>query len=264
MLDIVFNDSFHASLAIKTRNANKDPENIIGLGHFLDLGDISETFDSNQRLNSLKELFSIYSFTDEDVEAMFSDRIKGREKLFKHIRQHDLLQVWVDNTPETWCGLYHLCYVLQNQSYTLRVNRLETNVKYNVTYGSWREVNVESIDDMIGHTEILNESTKEVMAQQWETLAAENANLRVIINGMLMSVRDDFYDFLIDKWTPEGPFAIAELIGRIIGNEMPGIRDVWLFHRIQHHLETHTFRLVQKQAQVSFDDSPFMDIIELV
>lgn len=45
----------------------------------------------------------------------------------------------------------------------------------------------------------LSEHEQKVFASRWDELKEEDAPLRVLINGCLVGVKDDFYDFLIRR-----------------------------------------------------------------
>ncbi len=42
----------------------------------------------------------------------------------------------------------------------------------------------------------------------------ENASLRAVINGSLIGVPNDFYDFALRSNIPDGEFKVAQLIGK--------------------------------------------------
>ena len=70
---------------------------------------------------------------------------------------------------------------------------------------------------------------------RWQELAQENAPLRAVINGSLVSVPADFYDHFIQRELKkqDGDFMEARLIANIIGICQLGIGDFLLHQRIE-------------------------------
>lgn len=72
-------------------------------------------------------------------------------------------------------------------------------------------------------------------AREWKELKAENAQLRAVINGRLMSVSEDLYDRYIYQEIAEKPdeFLEARVIGSVLGKYELAISDVWIHERIE-------------------------------
>ena len=90
------------------------------------------------------------------------------------------------------------------------------------------------------------------MAHRWEVLQKENAPLRAVVNGQVRSVGEDFYDDLIRRHIPEGQTKIAPIIGNVLGQERPGIGDVWLAERIRWMLSTGELRMVREDREMFY------------
>lgn len=73
------------------------------------------------------------------------------------------------------------------------------------------------------------------LASRWEELRRENATLRAVLNGALVSVPDTLYDACIlrELEKQEDEFMEARLIGQVLGKYRLGIGDAWiaLLHR---------------------------------
>lgn len=57
----------------------------------------------------------------------------------------------------------------------------------------------EEFAGFLSYEKILTEDEFRMYAQNWTDLVSENAPLRAVISGQLISVPEDFYDFLIWK-----------------------------------------------------------------
>ena len=76
---------------------------------------------------------------------------------------------------------------------------------------------------------------QQVCASHWRTLQIENAPLRVVLNGQLVSVPETLYDsFIIREIAIESEeFHEAKLIGKVLGKYNLGIGDSWVALRIE-------------------------------
>lgn len=66
----------------------------------------------------------------------------------------------------------------------------------------------------------------------------DNSPLRAMVNGKMIGVPEDFYDFMIFKRLTTKPIKECRLIGDIIGCNQVSIGDWWYANRIQHFIET--------------------------
>ena len=79
----------------------------------------------------------------------------------------------------------------------------------------------------------------------WGILAEENSPLRAIVNSRLLSVPEDFYDFLIWERLTGAPLKEARLIGDILGQSQLGVGDWWYARRIEHYIRQGKIRVVE-------------------
>ena len=85
-----------------------------------------------------------------------------------------------------------------------------------------------------------------MLSARWQQLQAEHAPLRIVLNGRVTSVGEDFYDrFLLDL-LQEGPCTTGELIGRMLGHLELSISDGLLSERIQALIDRGTIRIIKE------------------
>ena len=77
----------------------------------------------------------------------------------------------------------------------------------------------------------LSDDARALLAAQWERLVQENAPLRVIENGEVVSAAADYYDERILACVPEGAHPAAHTIGRACAQIH--VSDDFLFERIR-------------------------------
>ena len=123
---------------------------------------------------------------------------------------------------------------------TLSVVRIPEHIQKNnsiISYSGAGEILPEVIEAFTEYEEAISELQRKVYANIWNILVRENAPLRAVINGRLIGVPKDFYDFALRANMPDGEFMIARLIGKTL-NQIPSVGDRWLFLRIQAMLKT--------------------------
>lgn len=66
-----------------------------------------------------------------------------------------------------------------------------------------------------------------------------------MVNGKVIGVPEDFYDFLIFKKLTHRPVKECRLIGDILGCYPVGIWDWWYGKRIQHYIEAGKIKVLE-------------------
>ncbi len=82
-------------------------------------------------------------------------------------------------------------------------------------------------------------------ARLWGNLQEDNSPLRAVVNGKLIGVAEDFYDFLILKRITGESIKEARLIGAILGNDQLGVGDWWYAKRIDHFIQTGKIKILE-------------------
>ena len=65
------------------------------------------------------------------------------------------------------------------------------------------------------------------------------------LDGRLLGVPEDFYDHLLYKRMPEGPFLMARLIGEALGYYNVGVGDGWYALRIRAMIDRGELKVVE-------------------
>jgi hypothetical protein len=202
----------------------------------LDIGDISGTdAGTGQRRNVLEQLYGCYP----DVpEAIWEKNEQTLARLAEAKATGELVRVWVsDASPADQCGLCFLCCLMDGAETPLSVVRAPSQVEREadntvIEYRGLGDIPAEEFGALAETAQPLTVLQRGFLAGRWHELVRENAPLRAIVNGRLMSVGEDFYDFALRQNLPEGDFVMAKLIGLALGG-LPGVSDRWLFDRVQ-------------------------------
>ena len=220
---------------------------VLGLSLGLEMGDIREPLGEARR----ELLRRWYDGNDEAADQDWQETLESADRL-RACGPGDAVRIWVDHTPSSACGLLHAASLRKDTEAAVSVvplPRWREEGKAVVSYQGWGEVEPELFGHFLSREEPVPPLILGVMASRWRELQQENAPLRAVVNGRVRSVEEDFYDGLIRKHIPAGQTKIANIIGNVLGQEWPGIGDVWLAERIRWMLSTGELRMVREDTE---------------
>lgn len=113
------------------------------------------------------------------------------------------------------------------------------------SYQSWGDISAEQFAGFLPYERILSQEEVRMYAGLWSDLVEDNSPLRAVINGKVISVPEDFYDFLIWKWLKNVPTKEARLIGDILGHSQLGVGDWWYARRIEYYIGQGRISIIQ-------------------
>lgn len=210
------------------------PEDVAPLWQSLDIGalDNAETREGT-RLSVLKTLYGDSPGVAEEIAGL---NRKTLDRLEKTRETLEPIRVWLsENDPAEVCGFLFICHFFRESSVPLSavfVSRKTVFEGKARQYLSTGEVFPEDFGILAQLEEPVNPIQQEACAALWEQLVKENAPLRAVVNGRVMSVREDFYDAVLRANIPDGDFLTAVAIGRTL-LRVKGVSAQWLFMRLQ-------------------------------
>lgn len=227
------------------------PNDVLTLSLGLDMGDIREPL-GEVRYQLQRQW---YDGENEIADRDWGRNLEAAERL-KACGPGDTVRIWADRTPHSACGLLHAASLLKDTKAAVHVVALppwrERPDGVVETYLGWGEVAPELFGRFLSYEMPVPPLALGAMAHRWEVLQKENAPLRAVVNGQVRSVGEDFYDDLIRRHIPEGQTKIANIIGNVLGQERPGIGDVWLAERIRWMLSTGELRMVREDREMFY------------
>jgi len=220
-------------------------EEVICLGFMLDIGDIRESVESSCRRELIYAMYAQDQWAqDEETKRELRNvgdyYVKELHRLKHFLEDGEPVRVWYSDTPYSRCGLYSLCQILQKYGNKISAVKLPEYVvrdKNIVFHHSWNEVSAEEFAGFLSYEKPLSREEIRMYAMLWEELAEENSPLRAMIGGRVLSVPEDFYDFLIWKWLGNVPVKECRVIGNILGHAQLGVGDWWYAGRIEHYIQ---------------------------
>lgn len=211
-------------------------QDVVSIGFFLDIGDISGKIDGDERQDIFRKLWGRFNIDNKEREKFFQNQREDMEKLLSAAKDGTPIRIWRSNAPYSACGFYYVCYLLKNIDCNISVVSLpeynQTSTTEIVEYSHWGEVEAGKFYQFLPLERKLTQVEKRIASDLWQDLMAEYAPLRAIINGRLTSVPEDFYDFIISNNLPDNDFIMARFIGELLGKYRLGIIDSWYALRI--------------------------------
>ena len=263
MLDITFSDSTAGTFKhARSLNSNPDGDaklgDILALSLALDTGDISNLHNNLESRRQVIEF--LYGQYGDVHEEMWQSSLKSLDKLTKAISLNEPIRLWfIENSPSELCGMYYICSLAGSHSQisAVKIPPIVENGNEITWYHSSAEVAAEKFSEFAKTESPISTAQCSFYAGQWKELEIENAPLRAIINGKLMSVPEDFYDFALRANIPDGEFECARLLGKTL-IAIPGVGDRWLFKRIEKMTEASELIEISPTP----DDHPYMALLK--
>lgn len=229
---------------------------VVCLGFLLDIGDIQKEITGSYRKNLLLSLYNQNQWDGEDnyeseLQEMFEHYTSDLSRLQEYLEDCEAVRIWYSDAPYSRCGFYQICQLLLKYQVEVHVVKLSEHVVREdciVSYANWGEVAAEEFAGFLSYEKILTEDEFRMYAQNWSDLVSENAPLRAVISGQLISVPEDFYDFLIWKHLSDKPRKEARVIGDILGTSMLGVGDWWYAKRIEYYIDRGDILIVEDSA----------------
>jgi hypothetical protein len=243
MIEIVFREAERGSL----QEALGSQEKIICLPLMLDIGSLAGPLDGSDRK---KLLAALGGPLPEDWQEL--------RRLKAFAEEGEAVRVWYSSAPYSLCGLYCVCSLLQpyrTEIHTVQLPETVVGKNYIVRYAGWYEIDPQEWFHFLPYELRLTPVQARDFARQWDDLTEDTHPLRALVNGQLIGVPEDFYDFMLEQSLGDEPASEAAVIGSTIGRCRGGIGDRFYAARIDRMIESGRFRVVRE------DENPYRRLI---
>lgn len=204
----------------------------------LDVGYIREPEESDYRKLASWRLAYIYvDAPDEEILEEWCKNYEGWEILCRAIEKERPLRIWYSENPRELCGFWYLCSLLQNYPadvYAVRAPERIHNEKddsYRFVF-STGDIDPDSAGRLAETAVKLSPKEIRMYAKEWSRLKQENALLRTVTAGRVVSADESFYDDAIWKHVSEEPKKEAKIFEEVM-IATPWIQQGWITLRIQ-------------------------------
>lgn len=263
MIEVVFNETIKASMKHakkynKETNIHGNPEDVILISSDLDIGDISGDLQGIERREVFDKLWIDIYPDEKDRTKYFNNQYKDIEKLLEIANKGKVIRIWKGNSPSSVCAFAFLCNLLEDLDCMIKVVNLPQYILRDdgiiESFVEWDSVAPKEFYKYLSYEKDLSHMEKIMYSGIWQELKLENAPLRAIVNGYLISVPEDFYDHLIIKNIPQGEFKMVELVGAVFGRYQIGVSDFWYVQRIKNMIQEGLLEVVfEKQPSWKYE-----------
>ncbi len=226
------------------------------LGLSWSVGEISEAEIGDQRRHVLEEADAVWpgAAFSQNIETKLQTCKAAANTVCERSAAGEAIRVWYSHNPDEACGFYWLMAQLHGLKhhgpvYMVKLPEWEyADDDTVIQHTGWGEME----PGRVGHYLPLQQEVSPALlagcAAHWKQLQKENAPLRVVFNGRLVSAPADIYDSFIERELAarEGEFKEAPLIGDVLGKYQLGISDVWVHRRIETMIRVGLLELVEE------------------
>lgn len=259
MIEIGFNGSFVGNMEAADADYHIFDEDsvVLMLEFILDIGYIDNDITSDYRTDLPEELYMFHQFdNDGDIEFLVEDNdseyfgqvnLKEWARFIRCVDDGMDVRIWVSHTAESMCGLLHLCSYLvdkPNKVFVVDPPRFIPGWTRLGFLNGWEQCHPEDLARYISNTQELNREEIHIFSERWNVLKKENAPLRALISGNVVSVEEDFYDFILRKNIPDGEFRQSDIIRDFYEDDV-SVGTYWLDRRVEHMIEEGELHIVK-------------------
>ncbi len=226
-MDVVFNESFGNALAGALQRS------VVGLQLDLQVGDLGRLTEESTDFWQMKA-----QLEGTETATELAQTVQRRiGQLQAAIDRGDAIRVWWSDHPDDRLGFMWVCSLMKdvpNQLTQVKVplervtSGSPTAIQQLVSLAEWDGDAALAFLD--GATDV-PASERLALSDEWAQQVAENAPLRVMVNGHTLGVPADFWDKLIAAEIRPNK-SIIWTIGRVLGELPVGLPDWWVRGRL--------------------------------
>lgn len=245
MIEIVF-DTLTKRCMKSLREKTGKLNDIYCFGESENIGPIGDAWYNN-RFNYLTKMHNAWELMYEKVHndgyyeyqyAPFRQRINEAEtdtvKVIDLLKKGEPMRIWMGNMPHALCGLAYLCYTARNSNSQFYIVYCPTDRKFD-RYGNthWGNLNIDQRIPYADRMEEFSLDDRRTYSDIWQILKEENSNLRIVKNGSVISIPDDYFDKDIKAIMDKGYKTYTELLGNLENLLPEYIPHDWIYYRIE-------------------------------
>ncbi|MBU3101856.1 MULTISPECIES: DUF1835 domain-containing protein [Clostridium] len=237
--NICFSQSAGALLshAVSTKEL-QDNEKVIVLFDNLSQGPIKGGVNIEERIN----WYNIFEgadplnlFTDSDTEELKENYNAFHDEISK-LDSSDTLYIWYGSSQEL-CGMLYTLELLKDEKLnTYIIDIKDTVIKHKEIVfqaNNMGEIIPENIEKYAAAKRKLNSNEYKQFLDAWESLKKDDSILRVLKDGKVKSVDENYFDIDILKYTPKEFKTSMRTLGDVVGKSEDKISDEYIFWRIK-------------------------------
>ena len=239
----VFFSELAAGVMKFQQKAGKLPseDKILCLGFMLDQGNIQEAYDSEYRTNYLLHLFMQNGWNQEvnQLKEQINQYSENVKCLIQAAKDGEKIRIYNDDSPGDACGFAFTCYLLD--PYDVGISYVEIPMmihepEYTIAYPSFEEILYNYFDETLALAVDIPYYDINYYSTIWHNLVEENGPLRAVLNGQIVSVPENIYDFMILSCL-DSPMTELQMMGEMLGSHQKKLSDYWIAERVNQLIE---------------------------
>lgn len=228
-------------------------QDVIGFWLAASMGDISDSHNWMDRLIWMNKMLLAYD--DEPFEPGWAEQeakhaADETARLLNAAKQGEPIRIWWSDAPDESSGFYWAMWLLRETNATILSVKLPPFLLHEqeiLEFRSCGEVPPELFVQLCSLEHEVSSNERNFYATRWQDLMTENAPLRAVVNGTLLSVSEDFYDYSLRQALPTEPCRVAMVIGTALIHGPSGVSDWWYLNRLNRWIEEGKVLLLERK-----------------
>ena len=226
----------------------------LSLSSGLNFGNISFSTTSACRKEVIRKIFYTDQWTsnqkkenEDNLDSYWLQYLEDYQFFLNDLKTGLPIRIWCTNSPGALCDFLYVLYKCRDKKNPISIIDLPPYSK-RTQYGpliSWQKICPGDISKYY-HERILSYEQKISLCKKWEQLVNENTLLRVIVNGQLVSVSEDFYDPIIYGFMTSEPFKVSEFILDFMSAHLFCDNDFIISERIKYFVSCNKVSVLKK------------------
>ena len=239
-------------------NALPMPGSRADLLHFplaLSVGPIDQPGVGVQRAQVMQQFFSIFPGMEDEAKLLVQQSKERLMQLQDRAAAGEPVRIWTSANPDEACGICWLMAQLQAMDFArLQLSVVQLPAWQRLPDGTflhgsgWGEVAPHLWGHLARGAVALDPEQCSQMARHWQILQKQNAPLRAMVNGQLVSAPQTLYDGWILELLARQPekFHQAQFIGQVLRQCDLGLPDAWVALRMEQWIADGTLEAISE------------------
>lgn len=257
MLDVCFDPSLGGMLIMNRFNSElgEPSRDVITLGLYLDVGDLTDGVFSEKRKKAAAGLFKDQwlgkrSFVDKrhwDATINHLEMIRNRAINGEHIR------IWYGVDADSYSSFMWLVSELQNcNAYITAVAFGDLAYELEPHCYNWVRTDSKDLSLFLQAEHTLTYKQQTNISLRWKEICASKLPLRIVLNGHVVAVNEDYYDRMILDSLPDEPFVPGHAMRAMMNNTPTSLPYDFIIRRMCDLFREHCEIVEQKKNGQGF------------
>ncbi len=227
----------------------KNRDIFLHLNLHLDIGKLGSNIFSDERIEFLSKIRNPKCKPESiGFNSLKENMLNCYDKIIYYAKNELPFCIWNHKTPASLCGLAFICDVLKDYSCPVFIFDIpyyeisSSNPKHIDHTLNYNEISVKHYSNYFSSNHLMSNKILNHYAKIWHKLLSDNSPLRSIINDKIISVPEDFYDFMIKDILGHTPINQRQLHSKFLEYHLP---ILWSAQRINKMIENREIEVIK-------------------